>query len=195
MHHSVKLKLCFFSLLHWGITLNVLYHCISISSNKFCQHNGSLYQDYAHSLHFNTNTFVSIFTELLDRCQTTGSLLKLSTVQSGPWWTQRRNVECGNISMWQRCQKCIIPIGHVNNISTQCNFHWNFQKYSVKILYTIIYWVCLRFPKWCIMGYSLTCPYSTGRLRNQDSVGCSFDHIISSLVKIKPNVSDRMRHF
>ena len=37
-------------------------------------------------------------------------------------------------------------IGHVNNIS-QCNFHCNFQKYSVKITYAIIDWVCLGIPK------------------------------------------------
>ena len=30
-----------------------------------------------------------------------------------------------------------ISIGHVNNIP-QCNDLWNFQKYSVKILYAII---------------------------------------------------------
>ena len=149
------MKLSSFYLLHWGIT-PVLYHCISISSNKFHQQNGSLYQDHAHSLHFNTNTFVFIFTELLDLCQTTGSSLKLSTVQSGPWWTQKGNVECGNFSMWQRCQNCIIPIGHVNNIPTQCNFHWNLLKYSVKTLYAIIDWKCLGIPKQCIVGYSLT---------------------------------------
>ena len=37
-------------------------------------------------------------------------------------------------------------IGHVNNIPNAI-FHWNFQKYSVKIIYAIIDWVCLGFPK------------------------------------------------
>ena len=40
----------------------------------------------------------------------------------------------------------------------QCSFHWNFQKYSVKILYAIIDWVCLGIPKHWLVGYLLTCP-------------------------------------
>ena len=36
--------------------------------------------------------------------------------------------------------------------------HRNFQKYSVKYIYAIIDWVCLEFPKWCIVGYLLAYP-------------------------------------
>ena len=44
----------------------------------------------------------------------------------------------------------IFSIGHSNNAF----FQWNFQKHSVKIIYAIaiIDWVCLGFPKWCIVG-------------------------------------------
>ena len=38
-------------------------------------------------------------------------------------------------------------IEHVNNIPTMQSFHCNFQKYSVKIIYAIIDWMCLEFPK------------------------------------------------
>ena len=38
---------------------------------------------------------------------------------------------------------------------SQCNFS---LKYSVKIIYAIIDWVYPGLPKWCIVGYSLTCP-------------------------------------
>ena len=37
--------------------------------------------------------------------------------------------------------------------------HLNFQKYSVKILYAIMDWVCLGQPKQSIVGYSSTCPF------------------------------------
>ena len=37
--------------------------------------------------------------------------------------------------------------------------HLNFQKYSVKILYSIMDWVCLGQPKQSIVGYSSTCPF------------------------------------
>ena len=49
-------------------------------------------------------------------------------------------------------------IRHVKNIPHNAMFHWNFQKYSVRVLYAIIDWVCRGIPKWCIVGYSLTCP-------------------------------------
>ena len=39
------------------------------------------------------------------------------------------------------------PIEYVDNIPTMQFFHWNFQKYSVKVIYAIIDWVCLGFPK------------------------------------------------
>mgnify|MGYP001803723879 CR=1 FL=1 len=38
-------------------------------------------------------------------------------------------------------------IRHVNNIPTMQFFCWNFQKYSVKIIYAIIDRVCLGIPK------------------------------------------------
>ena len=40
--------------------------------------------------------------------------------------------------------------------SNDATFYWNFQKYSVKISYATIGRVYLGFPKWCIVGYSLT---------------------------------------
>ena len=50
----------------------------------------------------------------------------------------------------------IMKIGHVNNIPTMQSFtgiSWNTQSKSC----VIIDWVCLEFPKQCIVGYSLTC--------------------------------------
>ena len=38
-------------------------------------------------------------------------------------------------------------MGYVNNIPTNVIFHWNFHKYSVKIFYAIIDFVCLGIPK------------------------------------------------
>ena len=49
-------------------------------------------------------------------------------------------------------------VQYINRVCEQNShcaiFHWNYQNYSVKIIYAIIDWVCLGFPKWCIVGFS-----------------------------------------
>ena len=56
----------------------------------------------------------------------------------------------------QACFDHVDQIGHSHH--NDVFFHRNCQKYSVKIIYTIIDWVCLGIPEWCIVGYSVTCP-------------------------------------
>ena len=51
-----------------------------------------------------------------------------------------------------------LPIGHVKKHSHNATFWWNFQKYYIKIIYTIIDRVSLGLSKQYIVGDSVTCP-------------------------------------
>ena len=76
---------------------------------------------------------------------------------------------------------CTQKLGRVKDIHTM-QFFTKISRNTQSKSYAIIGWVCLGFPKWCIVGYSLTClilrAYPLG------SMGVQGAAIITSLSKL-----------
>ena len=72
-------------------------------------------------------------------------------------------------------------------IFPQCNFSKKFQKYSAVQIninkYAIIDWVCLRFPKKCIVGYSFACHVKHWQAFYFNRTCDTYHHIPPSLIE------------
>ena len=98
-----------------------------------------------------------------------------------------------------RCNNNTISIGHVNNIPT-VQFFTGFSRNTQSKSYAIIDWVCPGFPKWCIVGCSLTrlitikmikhfCIYFFNRDKHSDKVLTLLLDALSSVLSDADSVS------